>query len=240
MKANTAGMFTLKHPASPRTAEGADDADVVEIPMDELSEAVSVPTESRPRASTLAFFHGQTPPTPPASVPEPPAPRARKNTFERFNDEMAVLDGPLQEQDVEYYDEPQPRRWRVRAIGLALFAVSCGGYLAVSRHHAPVSAEAAPAPAPAPAAAVAAAPPPAAAVAAAPPPAAATPSPETEPAAKAAGAAGAPVEKPAAAPEVVAAAEPARAESHHRHASRHASKSHHHHRAHAARHGART
>ena len=96
--------------------------------------------------------------------------RVRTTTLDRFNQEMSVLDQPL-DGEVEYYDEPQPRRWRVRAIGVAIFALSFGGYLTVARHrHAPgvaarESAEpppateivaAVPAPPPAPAVAMAA------------------------------------------------------------------------------------
>jgi hypothetical protein len=81
--------------------------------------------------------------------------RVRKNTFERFNEEMSVLDRPL-ENDVEYYDEEPPSRApRVAAIAVALFLVGGGAFLMLHRHYAasapaPVLA-AAPVPVPAPA-----------------------------------------------------------------------------------------
>ena len=110
-----------------------------------------------------------------APPPVPGAPttevRARRSTLETFNDEMAVLDRPL-ENEVEYVDEaPQPSRWR----GVALFAgivlgMGMGGGVILSRRQpavqpiakapqavAPAPVAAAPAPDPAPAAAPAAA-----------------------------------------------------------------------------------
>jgi hypothetical protein len=51
------------------------------------------------------------------------APRIRRNTLERFNDELSVLDRPL-ETDVEYYDEEPPsKRPRMVAIAAALFVI---------------------------------------------------------------------------------------------------------------------
>jgi hypothetical protein len=143
----------------------------------------------------------------------PPPPRTRKTTLETFNDEMAVMDRPLEGEE-EFYDEPRPRRWRVPAIGAAIFALSCGAYLGLARHRgvadaatvatapAPPSARAAvaAAPAPEPAAAPAAAPAPGEAAAA---PTAAAPSP---------------------APIV---ADDSRGEHHHR--GRHGGERHHHH-----------
>jgi hypothetical protein len=71
-------------------------------------------------------------------------PRVRKSTLDVFNDEMAVLERPL-ENDVEYIDEA-PRTSRVR--GIALFAgvvlgMGLGGGVMLSRRHAaaPPSAE---------------------------------------------------------------------------------------------------
>jgi hypothetical protein len=73
-------------------------------------------------------------------------PRVRKSTLDVFNDEMAVLERPL-ENDVEYIDEA-PRTSRLR--GIALFAgvvlgMGLGGGVMLSRRHAaaPPSAEAA-------------------------------------------------------------------------------------------------
>jgi hypothetical protein len=61
-------------------------------------------------------------------VPSGPgvATRPRKNTLETFNDELSVLDRPL-EGEVEYYDDqPTPSRWR-RLIPIAAVAVLLGG-----------------------------------------------------------------------------------------------------------------
>src|SRR5947207_782072 len=64
--------------------------------------------------------------------PPLPAPRAdmetrsRKNTIERFNDEMAVLDRPL-EGEVEYIDEKPPRRWGHFVAFAATIAIVGGG-----------------------------------------------------------------------------------------------------------------
>src|SRR5581483_9300070 len=53
--------------------------------------------------------------------------RPRRSTLETFNEEMALLDRPLENEEIEYYDEEPPRRpWRrlgafvvVAAIGVA-------------------------------------------------------------------------------------------------------------------------
>src|SRR5262245_55215824 len=104
-------------------------------------------------------------------------PRPRKTTLETFNDELAVLDRPL-ENDVEYYDEKPPSHWR--GVTSVLFGVvvigAASGLVFVkmrSSNAAPAQA-AAPAPAPAatPSAPIAVAPAPAPAPAAAPTPAA--------------------------------------------------------------------
>jgi len=85
--------------------------------------------------------------------------RGRRSTLENFNDEMSVLDRPI-EGDVEYIDEtPKPSRLK----GVALFAgivigMGMGGGVVLSRRHAAapsgvqVAQAAAPAPAPAAAA----------------------------------------------------------------------------------------
>jgi len=80
---------------------------------------------------------GDQPPALPTDAQVDRSPRVRTTTLDRFNQEMSVLDQPLAE-EVEYYDEPRPRRWRVRAIGVAIFALSFGGYLTAARYrHAP-------------------------------------------------------------------------------------------------------
>src|SRR5690349_6737802 len=66
--------------------------------------------------------------------------RGRRSTLENFNDEMSVLDRPI-ENDVEYFDEaPKPSRWK----GVALFAgvvigMGMGGGVVLSRRHAAAS-----------------------------------------------------------------------------------------------------
>jgi hypothetical protein len=51
--------------------------------------------------------------------------RTRRSTIERFNDELAVLDRPL-ENEVEYYDDPPTRApWR-RLMAVAGGAVLLG------------------------------------------------------------------------------------------------------------------
>ena len=160
---------------------------------------------------------GDQPSAVPTDAPVDRSPRVRTTTLDRFNQEMSVLDQPL-DGEVEYYDEPQPRRWRVPAIGVAIFALSFGGYLTAARYrHAPQAAAREPA---APAAVVVAA----------------VPAPPSTPAvAMAAPVATAPaMEKP----EAASADEPAapskavalqtKADRYHHHHSRHASGRHHH------------
>jgi hypothetical protein len=68
------------------------------------------------------------------------APRPRRSTLETFNEEMAVLERPL-EGDVEYIDEKLPPRWPQR-IGLfvgVVALVGIGGSLVMSRHRAAVA-----------------------------------------------------------------------------------------------------
>lgn len=109
------------------------------------------------------------PPPVRTAAPEALAPRVRKTTVDVFNEEMSVLDRPL-EGEVEYYDEPRPRRWKVPAIGLVIFVVSSvGGYLALA-HGRAASARPTLATAPIPPAAPAAAAPAPAVVAPAPAP----------------------------------------------------------------------
>ena len=98
------------------------------------------------KANTAGLFSlSHIAPAPPSDDQSSPAPtdaqvdrspRVRTTTLDRFNQEMSVLDQPL-DGEVEYYDEPQPRRWRVRAIGVAIFALSFGGYLTAARYRHP-------------------------------------------------------------------------------------------------------
>jgi hypothetical protein len=114
------------------------------------------------------------------SVPPPPAPlavdasrdeRPRRSTLENFNDEMSLLERPI-EGDVEYEDPPRSR-WKGVGIFVGIVAVvGLGGGFVLQRRHAarapvvqapqpaaPVAAVVlAPTPAPAPAAEVAPAP----------------------------------------------------------------------------------
>lgn len=64
----------------------------------------------------------------------PAGARPRRSTLETFNEELAVLDRPI-EGDVEYYDElPPKRRSWLRPVGVALVAIIGGGFLALSGH----------------------------------------------------------------------------------------------------------
>jgi hypothetical protein len=183
------------------------------------------------KANTAGLFSlSHIAPSPPTGDQPPPdptdpqgdrSPRVRTTTLDRFNQEMSVLDQPL-EGEVEYYDEPQPRRWRVRAIGVAIFALSFGGYLTAARYrHAPqVAAREPSAPSPATEVVAAVPAPPSAPALAMAAPAAPAPAPATEkPEAATA-------DEPAAPPKAVALQ--AKADRHHHHHSRHASGRHHH------------
>jgi hypothetical protein len=58
--------------------------------------------------------------------------RTRRSTIERFNDEMAVLDRPL-ENEAEYYEEPPPRkRRRLGMVAGAALVLGAGAFLAWS------------------------------------------------------------------------------------------------------------
>jgi hypothetical protein len=85
-------------------------------------------------------------------VPSVPPPRPRRTSVEVFNDEMAVLDRPL-EGDVEYIDEAPTSRWRKAGGFMAVvILVGVGGALVMSRHRAETAArdqQGATAPAPA-------------------------------------------------------------------------------------------
>ena len=66
-------------------------------------------------------------------------PRERKSTLDTFNDEMAVLERPI-EGDVEYVDEaPRPSRMRGVALfaGVVLGMGLAGGVILSRRHAAP-------------------------------------------------------------------------------------------------------
>ncbi len=79
--------------------------------------------------------------------------RIRRSTLERFNEELAILDRPL-EDEVEYYDDIPPSPWpKWIAIGAAMFLLSGAAGIVFLRHNAattPVAAIAVAAPAPAP------------------------------------------------------------------------------------------
>jgi hypothetical protein len=103
--------------------------------------------------------------------------RPRRTTLEIFNDEMAVMDRPL-ETDVEYFDdEKPPSRLRGRAsivLGIVAIGAACGLFFVKVRSPASAAATAATPAAPPVATAVAAASP----IAAPTPPAAELPAPE--------------------------------------------------------------
>ena len=164
---------------------------------------------------------GDQPPPVPADAPVDRSPRVRTTTLDRFNQEMSVLDQPL-EGEVEYYDEPQPRRWRVRAIGVAIFALSFGGYLTAARYRHPPQVAAREPSAPPPAAEVVAAvpAPPSAPAGASPAPAATAAAPATEKSETAS------ADEPTAPSRAVALQ--TKADRHHHHHSHHASGRHHH------------
>jgi hypothetical protein len=61
-----------------------------------------------------------------------PAARPRRSTLETFNDELAILDRPIEE-DVEYYDEVPPmRRLRLRTVAAAILVSAFGAFWALS------------------------------------------------------------------------------------------------------------
>jgi hypothetical protein len=119
------------------------------------------------------------PPALPAAVAKPaqPSERQRRSTLDTFNDEMAILERPI-EGDVEYVDDKPPTRWKHLAAFIATVAiVGGGGAFMIKRHRAAVAARNEPSPpaavmvasaAPSPARAAAPAPAPAARPAAAP------------------------------------------------------------------------
>ena len=67
--------------------------------------------------------------------------RQRRSTLETFNEELAVLERPI-EGDVEYVDEPKPSRWRPIGFAAVVVMVGVGGALFVSRHRADTEARA--------------------------------------------------------------------------------------------------
>jgi hypothetical protein len=75
--------------------------------------------------------------------------RPRKNTIERFNDELSVLERPL-EGDVEYYDEAPPSvRWRKLAGFVLVAGLTACASLIIMRHRPAREAVAQSSPAPA-------------------------------------------------------------------------------------------
>jgi hypothetical protein len=177
-------------------------------------------------------------------VEEPLAPpeqhqRQRRSTLDTFNDDMAILEAPL-EGDVEYVDEARPRRWQqVAAFIGTVVIVGGGGAFLIHRHRAGLAAHELPSP-PAAVTAESAPPPP---VAVAQPPAAPVPGPAAVvKAAVAEDAVGGADAEPAADPDSgrsKAKSQPGHG-GHSKHA-RSASKSSHHHskRAAASKHGSR-
>lgn len=94
-----------------------------------------------------------------ASAPEPAAQaqpsRKRRSTLDTFNDEMSVLERPL-EGEVEYFDEKPPSRLpRLVGFVAVIVVVGVGGSFLISRHRATAGtqAQASPPSSPAPAAA---------------------------------------------------------------------------------------
>ena len=74
-------------------------------------------------------------------------PRPRRSTLETFNEEMSVLDRPL-EGEVEYYDEAPSRLSAWRRVGMFVgvaVLIGVGGAVVMSRHHAQAAAAAQPA-----------------------------------------------------------------------------------------------
>ena len=90
---------------------------------------------------SLARSTGREEPTAPKHVMPPPLPAGRKSTIEVFNDELAVLERPL-EGEVEYFDEAQPpSRWRQAAAFFAVVVVvGAGGALLIPRNRASAGA----------------------------------------------------------------------------------------------------
>jgi hypothetical protein len=107
---------------------------------------MSTDEPSYTRKSTLALVSGGGAPETPRVVsvdaaPAPEAPRPRRNSIEAFNQEMAVLDRPL-EGDVEYIDEPRPSHLRTVGVVALIAIVGVGGALFVSRHRGAADAQA--------------------------------------------------------------------------------------------------
>jgi len=67
-------------------------------------------------------------------------PRTRRSTIERFNDEMAVLDRPL-ENEAEYFEEEPPRKGRrLGVLACAAVALGAAAFMLWSRVSGAVSA----------------------------------------------------------------------------------------------------
>lgn len=67
--------------------------------------------------------------------------RQRRSTLETFNEELAVLERPI-EGDVEYIDEPKPSRWRPIGFAALVVMVGVGGASFLSRHRGDTEARA--------------------------------------------------------------------------------------------------
>ena len=102
-----------------------------------IDEAAPVVESAATPVTDSAFVKTEPPP-----VPNDPG-RARRSTLDFFNDEMAVLDRPL-EGAVEYVDEaPRPSRWRrVGMFAVVVAVMGVGGGVVMSRRHAAVESRA--------------------------------------------------------------------------------------------------
>lgn len=87
----------------------------------------------------------------PASAPIASAPEAaaqaqptrkRRSTLDTFNDEMSVLERPI-DGEVEYFDEKPPSRWpRFLGFVAVMVVVGVGGSFLISRHRAAAGTQA--------------------------------------------------------------------------------------------------
>ena len=102
-----------------------------------IDEAAPIAESAAMPITDSAFVRTEPPP-----VPNDPG-RARPSTLDFFNEEMAVLDRPL-ESAAEYVDEaPPPSRWRrVGMFAVIVAVMGVGGGVVLSRRHAAVESPA--------------------------------------------------------------------------------------------------